>query len=346
MRVVGALLLLATAPGLAAPDAPVASAPVAFLGLTSPDLGQGDIGLIESAVEDALPRLAPGALGKTNARATVLRNPEIARSRDEARAATDAGAIALGAFNFPAARREFDRAATLYRAAHADWIAPVELAQLYEQRAILAYGLRQPDQMREEFGHLVPLQSARALDEKVFAPDAIAIYREEAVRAKRDPRAIPDAAVLGDIARRANARGVLAGEVRVLEGALDLHLVLCLADGTLVSEEVRVPSREALASAVGGALRTVLAASIPEPTPAPRIAAATPVVPRPVPVKALPPASPVRTPPPESRKRTAWYVLAGALGVGAFVAAGITATQRDRGDSADPDGVDVVLDPP
>lgn len=352
MRVVAALLF-STAPALAsaAPDAPpTGSVPVVFVGFTSPDLGPADMGLVETAVEDALPQLAPGSLGKASARAALLRNPEIARNRDEARAATDAGAIALGTFDFPAARREFDRAAVLYRAANAEWIAPAEVARLHEQRAALAYGLRQPDAMREEFARLVYLQSVKTLDEKVFAPDAITIYREEAARAKRAPRAIPNATALSEVARRASARGVVVGEVRILEGALDVHLVLCLADGTVVSEEVQVPSKEALESSLSGALRTVLSI-LPEPTPTPRpplvaVVPAPVATARPVPAKALPTATPVRTPALDSRKRAAWFVLAGALGIGAFLAAGVTTSQSNQGGGSGSDGVDVVLDPP
>jgi hypothetical protein len=319
----GALSLAASPPAAAAQLRPE----VGFAGLVSPDLSAADLAQAEAAVERLLERRTR-IRGKSSMLAAVNDTESVAAALNAARRAADAGGQALDAFNLPKALEELGRALELYDAAFGDRLVPGEVARVLERRAQAAYALRRPTEMRRDFARLVLLQPGKGLDERVFAPDAVAAYAEEAARVRAAPPAPTSIDELTAMARHSGVRYTLAGEVRRSEGFVDFSLALVSAGGTLWTRDIRAP-REAISDGLERGLGPMLEAAgvarrevVPIPTPTP-IAAAT-----------KPPRERDRDRPKPVYRR--WYFWGGVVLAGA--AAAYATSDRDGGGGGkDPD---------
>lgn len=305
-------------------------ADVGFVGLVSPDLGAAELAQVESGVEQMLARQAR-VRGKNAMLESLTASEGVAASLASARGAAEAGAKSLDAFNLPKALEELGRALQLYESSYGSRLAPAEVARVLERRAQAAYALRRPAEMRRDFARAVFVQPAKGLDERVFAPDAVAAFEEEAARVRAGDPLAPPVDDLAEIARLGGVRWALSGEVRAAEGgAVDLHLTLVSRTGTFLYRHLRAPRDGA---GVERGLASMLEATgVPKPEV---VAVATPA---PTPIA-------VKPPPRDDRRRVAaapvykrWYFWGGVVLAGA-AAAYATSSElgRDSGEN-DPGG--------
>ena len=250
-------------------------ADVGFVGLVSPDLGAAELAQVESGVEQMLARQAR-VRGKSALLESVTASEGVATNLSLARGAAEAGSKSLDAFNLPKALEELGRALQLYESSYGSRLAPAEVARVLERRAQAAYALRRPVEMRRDFARAIFVQPAKGLDERVFAPDAVAAFEEEAARVRTADPVAPPVDDLAEIARLGGVRWALTGEVRAAEGgAVDLHLTLVSRTGTFLTRQIRAPrdgagverGLAALLEATGVPKREVIAVATPAPTP-------------------------------------------------------------------------------
>lgn len=341
-RAVAAVLVTAAlcvcGEALAQPPPPLATErpEVSFIGLTSADLAASDLAECEAAIEQMLGRQTR-VRGRAASLALIGESEGVASSLAQARSAAQAGAVALDAFELPKALEELERAVVLYDAALGERLAPQEMWRVHERRAQAFYALRRPVEMRRELARMIALQPSRAIDERVFAPDAVAVFREEAGRVRATTPVPAGAGALGDAARRAGTRFALVGEARLADdGAIELFLTMASVTGEVSTQRARVPRGS---PATG--LDRVLAPMV-EQLGVPKRAA----------IAVVPPRPPRREPERERPKPlyARWYVWGGVLAAGAVAAyAGSEAFDRpERGGGDDPPpetGVTIEFEP-
>lgn len=309
-------------------------AEVGFVGLVSPDLDAADLATIEGAVEQMLGRQAR-LRGKASVLSAIAESEGVAASLAAARRSAESGSQALDAFNLPKAIEDFGRALALYDAWFGTRLAPAEVARVHERRAQAAYALRRPAEMRRDFARAIVLQPAKGLDERVFAPDAIAAFADEAARLRAEPPVPPNAAELAEIGRRAGLRWVFGGEARMRDGIVELQLTVGTPAGAIATRDFRGPLAGISTGLERGLAAMVESAGIPK---------------REVIAIATPAPTPVRK---DGRRRagpfyTRWYFWGGVLLAGAAAAYATTDRPERGGGGETPEdpGVTIVFEDP
>lgn len=342
---------------------PVAEA-VGNVGILSADVPASELLALETALDRAVVVNASSARGRTSTLSALSADPEISARRAEARRSADAGANAMRSLELDRAQAEFDKAVTLFNAAHGERLDTGDLSRLHNTRAKVALIRQDKVRMREEFTRSMQLHPTKTLDPNAFPPDAVATFADVLAAASRTPPSPPSSAALADIARRAGVRWIVAGDARrgAAPGAYVIALTLADVTGTGKATTVEIPPDGAVA-ALDVALRNLFAAAgVPAASAASNLArleddpgttggtkgaalppAATPVPvstpvavaattagtgAKPVPGQALPP----KTAPPKTKRRGAsgpwyreWYVIGAGIAIlGAGVAVAAT----------------------
>lgn len=346
---------------------------VGNVGLLSADVPTAELLSLETALDRAVVVNASATRGRTATLSTLSADPEISSRRAEARRSADAGANAMRSLELDRAQGEFDKAVTLFNAAHGERLDTGDLSRLHNTRAKVALIRQDKAGMRQEFARSIQLHPTKTLDPNAFPPDAVATFADVLATASRTPPSPPSSAALADIARRSGVRWIVAGDVRrgTAPGAYVVALTLADVTGAGKATTVEIPPDGAM-SALDVALRNLFAAAgVPaasaasnlarmepsgsaggvaggtqpatrtseiEPSPAATpVPASTPVAvaatPKPVPAKALP----SKSPPPGTKRAGAanpWYRQWYVIGAGiAVVGAGVAVAATSGGGS-------------
>ena len=265
IRRVGACLLLAAGalPGTAGVAGAQGSVDaVGNVGILSADIPAADLQQLESGLDRAVVVNASAARGRTATLSALAADPEISARRAEARRSADAGANAMRSLELDRAQAEFDKAATLFAAAHGDRLDTGDLSRLHTTRAKVALIRNDKARMREEFVRAMPLHPTKTLDSNAFPPDSVALFADVLATASRTPPSPPSSAALSDIARRSGLRWVVAGDARrgATPGSFVVAITLSDATGAAKATTVEIPPDGAFA-ALDAALRTLFAAA-------------------------------------------------------------------------------------
>jgi hypothetical protein len=344
---------------------------VGNVGMRSVDVPTASLAPLESALDRAISMHAPSARGKTATLSTLAADPEVSSRRAEARRSADAGANAMRQLELDTAEAEFDKAATLFLAAHGDRLEPSEVARIYTTRGKVAQMQRSPQLMKGEFERAAPLHPTKQLDPATFPPESVALFAQVIARALETPMAPPSTSPLMDIAKRTRLQWIVAGEVRA-HGATGNRIALSIVDaaGATRSVEFLVIDENVNPAFEGAVAKLFSDAGVPRGAP-PVAAIGTPVdpfgnntgttgttgtavaaaTPRPVPTQALPRSTPPprKKPERESLDRK-WYVVAGAaalaLSAGAVFALQPGEEKKSTQDPPPEEGITLVITRP
>lgn len=346
-------MLLAASPVLAQES-------VGIVGLRSIDVPTSSLAGFESALDRSVSIHAQGR-AKTATLATLAADPEVTSRRDDARRAANAGANAMRQLELDKAQEEFDRASTLFMAAHGDRLEPSEVARIYTTRAKVAQMQRASAMMKAEFERALPLHATKQLDAGTFPPESIALFTQVLAEAQRSAMAPPAASPLQDIAKRTSLKWIVAGEVRA-NAPSSPRVILSVVDqsGAAFSVDFLAPVENpnpAFDSAIakifaeaGVPSRASAVATATDPIPfVTPLAIAAVATPRPVPSQALPRATPAPKAAGKPIERR-WYFLAGAallaLSGGAVLAASAGGGKKSSTEDPPPDeGITLVIVP-
>lgn len=358
---------------------------VGNVGILSADIPAAELMALETGLDRAVVVNASAARGRTATLSALSADPEISARRAEARRSADAGANAMRSLELDRAQAEFDKAVTLFTAAHGDRLDTGDLSRLHTTRAKVALIRNDKPRMREEFVRAMPLHPSKSLDPNAFPPDSVALFADVLATAARTPPSPPSSAALADIARRSGLRWVVAGDARrgATPGSYTVAITLADASGAAKATTVEIPPDGAF-PALDTALRTLFAAAgVPAsstasnlarldpvgvepaatpaataasafelpapPTPTPTAAPVVATASRPVPAQALPP----KTTPPKPKRASAsgnrnlYLIGAGVaiLGAGVIVAAS-SSGGGGGGGGEEGSGITLVIDRP
>lgn len=341
---------------------------VGTVGLHSSDVPETELTDLASSLDRAIAVNAAASRGRSATLSALGTDPEVAARRADARRSLEAGTSYMKAFQLDAAQSELDKAAAFWVVAHGRALDAGDVARLYLTRAKLAQIRHQPQAMKEEFEHALPVLATKELDPLQFSPEAIQIFKRALAAASSTPPQPASGASLGDIARRAAIRWILAGDVRRRGGGYAITLSVADVTGAGKSENVELPAGADADTTLDAAVAKLLAAagvplSVGRGTPAPFPTPTAPVSiasttnasteggAHPVPTSALPPnvgpnAAAANTHPPRPPKGPKkiyqqWYFWAGVSAVAA--GAVIASTSGNSGGKSSSGGQGITL---
>lgn len=349
---------------------------VGNVGLRSVDIPTNGLAPFEAALDRAI-SIRAGSRAKTATLSALAADVEVSSRRELARTNANSGANAMRQLELDKAQEEFDKAATLFVAAHGDRIEPSEVARIYTTRAKIAQMQRAGSLMKGEFERAMPLHATKQLDPATFPPESVSLFQQVLAEALKTPMVPPASSPLADIAKRTSLRWIVAGEVRGNAPASP-RVVLTVVDATGAASSVDfLAPAENLNAAFEAAVGKIFAAAgVPpraaaivatspngtdgattitgDPVPDATGTAIAAVTPRPVPSQALP-----RPTPTPSRSRAAagakplerrWYFLVGAallaLSGGVVLAASSGGEKKSTQDPPPDEGITLVIERP